>query len=369
MPRFAGLSTRLLVAQVIVLIAATMTAAAVALIVGPTIFHRHLIEAGVPMDSPEFTHTEMAFADASTLSLGIALATAFLFAIGVTWFVTRRLQAPLLELSSAAREVSRGHHGVRVRLSGAGPEFEAVGEAFNLMAGQLEQTEDTRRRLLSDVAHELRTPVATIRLYSEGLIDGVTTWNDDTARVFTDQTARLARLANDIDEVSRAEEGRLDLDCEEVSVDELAEAAVRAARERFADTGVDLQLETAGSVATDSPTVLVDRRRMGQVLDNLLSNALRHTPRGGSVVVGASRSGDEVVITVRDTGDGLTPDQLTHVFERFYRGATARERDRSGSGIGLTISRAIVDAHGGAIVARSDGAGLGATFVVSIPAK
>jgi len=353
---------------VIVLLAATLTAAAVALMVGPTIFHRHLVEAGVPMDSPEFTHMEMAFADASTLSLGIALATAFAFAIGVTWFVTRRLRAPLLQLSGAAREVSRGHHGVRVTLSGAGPEFEAVGEAFNLMASQLEQTEQTRRRLLSDVAHELRTPVATIRLYTEGLVDGVATWSDDTARVFTDQSARLARLANDIDEVSRAEEGRLDLDCEQVSVEELAEAGVRAARERFADAGVDLQLHT-GAPQTGPSTVMADRRRIGQVLDNLLSNALRHTPRGGSVVVAASRSGDEVIITVRDTGDGLTPDQLTRVFERFYRGAVARERDRSGSGIGLTISRAIVDAHGGAIVARSEGTGRGTTFVVSLPAK
>jgi signal transduction histidine kinase len=353
-----------MLAQVLVLGASVVTAGAVAAIVGPPLFHQHLLEAGQVPDSPQLAHIEQAYRDASLVSLAVALVIALVCAAAVTWYVTRRLQAPLGALASAAREVSRGHLGARVGPLGAGTEFDELGHAFNLMASQLEQTEDTRRRLLSDLAHELRTPIATLTVYCEGLRDGVTTWNAETERVMTEQTERLARLAADLDEVSRAEEGRLAMDLSPTPVRELIWSAAQAKREAFARQGVELDVraDTAPDV-----TVAADPRRVGQVLDNLLANALRHTPPGGSVRLFARAVHDAVEIVVADTGDGMSTDQLPHVFERFYRGDTARDRERGGSGLGLTISRAIADAHRGSLVASSPGPGQGSTFTLALP--
>ncbi len=362
--RGRGLASRLMFAQVLVLLASVLTAAVVAAFVGPPLFHQHLLEAGHAPNSPELAHIEEAYSDASLVSLGVALVIALACAAAVTWHVTGRMRAPLSALADAAREVSRGHLGARVDASGSGVEFDELGRAFNLMASRLEQTEDTRRRLLSDLAHELRTPIATLTVYCEGLRDGVTTWSADTERVITEQTQRLARLAADLDDVSRAEEGRLALDVSPTPVRDLMWSAVQARREDFAQEGVELVADDAAAARSQ---VEVDPRRIGQVLDNLLANALRHTPRGGSVRLSALAVGDSVEISVADTGDGIDTDQLLHVFERFYRGDSARDRQRAGSGLGLTISRAIADAHRGSLVADSDGPGQGSTFTLTLP--
>lgn len=359
-----GLASRLMLAQVLVLVASVLTAGLVALFVGPTLFHEHLLEAGHRPNTPELTHIEAAYRDASAVSLGVAVLVAMAFAAAVTWYVTRRLQQPLRQLTEASKELSRGHLHTRVIATGAGPEFDTLATAFNLMAGQLEQTEETRRRLLSDLAHELRTPIATLKLYTEGLHDGVTAWDEQTDRVLTEQTDRLARLAQDLDEVSRAEEGRIALERSVIAVGDLIWSATHANREAFTQQGVNLVTDphAAAGLAVDG-----DPRRLGQVLDNLLENALRHTGYGGTVTISAHRNGGEVEILVTDTGEGIPADQLPHVFERFYRGDTARDRDRRGSGIGLTISRAIIDAHRGGLTAASDGPGRGATFTVALP--
>lgn len=360
----AGLASRLMLAQVLVLGASVATAGAVAAIVGPPLFHQHLLEAGQAPDSPELAHIEQAYRDASLVSLGVALVIALACAAAVTWYVTRRMQAPLGALANAAREVSRGHFSARVGPLGAGTEFDELGRAFNLMASQLEETEGTRRRLLSDLAHELRTPIATLTVYCEGLRDGVTTWNAETEQVMTQQTERLARLAADLDDVSRAEEGRLALELSPTPVRDLIRSAAQAKREAFARQGVELDVQAD---AAPDLHVVADPRRVGQVLDNLLANALRHTPPGESVRLFARAVHDTVEIVVADTGDGMSADQLPHVFERFYRGDTARDRERGGSGLGLTISRAIADAHQGSLVADSSGPGQGSTFTLTLP--
>lgn len=361
-----GLASRFMLGQVLVLLASVLTAWLVAAVVGPPLFHQHLLEAGHAPNSPELAHIEQAYRDASLVSLGVALVIALACAAAVTWYVTRRMRAPLDALADAAREVSRGRLGARVGASGSGIEFDELGRAFNLMAGQLEQTEVTRRRLLSDLAHELRTPIATLTVHVEGLRDGVTTWSPDTERVMTEQTQRLSRLAADLDDVSRAEEGRLALELSPTPVRELIWSAVQAKREDFARQDVDLIAAAADSAGAE---VDVDPRRVGQVLDNLLVNALRHTPRGGSVRLSALTVGDTVEISVADSGGGISPDQLPHVFERFYRGDTARDRGRAGSGLGLTISRAIADAHQGSLVADSAGPGRGSTFTLTLPRR
>lgn len=362
--RGARLATRLLAAQALVLLASVLTAGLVALVVGPPLFHEHLLQVGHTLGEPELEHIEAAYRDASLTSLAVALVISVGCALVVTWLVTARLQGPLVALTAAARSVSQGKYDVQVETDGAGPELGTLAGAFNSMAAQIEHTEDTRRRLLTDLAHEMRTPLATIAAYLEGLDDGVLAWDRATADVLGDQVDRLRRLADDIEAVSKAEEGQLALEFTLVPVADLLTSAAGAVTDAYHAKGVALQLATEEVAGV---TVLADRQRLGQILSNLLANALRHTPSGGSVRLSGRRTGAVVTVTVSDTGEGIAAEHLPHVFERFYRADTARDRTAHGSGIGLTISRALAEAHGGSLVAASDGAGHGASFMLSLP--
>jgi two-component system, OmpR family, sensor histidine kinase BaeS len=358
------LAGRLMLGQTIVLLASILTAGLIASTVGPVIFHNHLLQSGDTANSPELGHIELAYREANALVLGVALLTSLICAMVVTWLVSRPLRRSLRELTDAARELSRGHYAGRVPAVGGGSELDTFASAFNSMAGRLEDVEATRRRLLSDLAHELRTPIATLSMYHEGLFDGVTDLSTETQKVLSAQTDRLARLAEDIDDVSWAEEGRLRLDRHPQQVQDLITTTAHGIRARYVDKGIALVIDVAPESGL---TVDVDDARIGQVLGNLLTNALRHTPPGGRVTITARSETDEVAIAITDTGEGILPAQLPHVFERFFRGDTARNRDRSGSGIGLTISKAIIDAHGGSITAHSDGSGQGARFEILLP--
>ncbi len=223
-----------MIGQALVLLAGVLTAGLVASLVGPPIFHDHLLQSGHTENSPELAHIEEAYRDASALSLGIALFIALLCAFAVTWLLTRLLRRPLDQLTDAARELSRGHYDRRVPTMGTVTELDALARAFNSMAQRLETVEDTRRRLLSDLAHELRTPIATLTAYHEGIFDGVTELTGDVRDVLTEQTQRLTHLADDITDVSTAEEGRLTLDRQPHTVAELIAAATDSAREHYA---------------------------------------------------------------------------------------------------------------------------------------
>ncbi|HYO86592.1 MAG TPA: ATP-binding protein [Dermatophilaceae bacterium] len=365
-PHRRGLAARLLAGQAIVLLAGCLTAGLVATLVGPLIFHDHLLQSGHQEDSPELTHIEMAYRDASLVSLGLGLLISLLAAGAVTWFLTRRLRRPLTELTDAARELARGHYTARVPDVGSGTELDTLAGAFNAMGARLENVEDTRRRLLSDLAHELRTPIATLTAYHDGLHDGITHLGAHSRVALCEQTDRLARLADDIDEVCTVEEGRLVLDLQPHAVGDLIRPAADGMRGRFADKGVNLLIDTDGAAGV---RITADRTRIGQVLTNLLSNALRHTPTGGTVTLSAAHEGGEMAIMVTDNGDGITAEQLPHVFERFYRGDNARDTGRSGSGVGLTISKALIDAHDGTITAASAGPAQGARFVIYLPRR
>mgnify|MGYP001054773147 FL=1 len=359
-----GLAARLLAGQSVVLVAGALTVGLVAAVVGPPIFHQHLLEAGHQQNSPELVHIEMAYRDASLIAVGVGLVISLIAAGIVTWVLARRLRRPLEQLTAAARDLSRGHYATRVPDVASGTELDTLASAFNTMAARLDSVEDTRRRMLSDLAHELRTPVATISAYHEGLHDGIAQLGPESRSVLTEQTQRLARLADDIDDVSTAEEGRLNLQLATTAVADLLWSAHENLRDQYADAGVNLVID-AGDAAGQS--VRVDRSRIGQVLTNLLTNALRHTHPGGTVSLSAQRVDEQVIIRVADDGDGMSAEQLEHAFERFYRGDAARTRDRTGTGIGLTISRAIVDAHGGFITATSPGAGCGTALVIELP--
>jgi signal transduction histidine kinase len=231
------------------------------------------------------------------------------------------------------------------------------------MAGSLEATERRRLRLVGDVAHELRTPLTTLDGYLEGLEDGVVTPGPETWQLLRRETARLNRLVGDLQDLWRAEARELPLRLASVDVAAVARDAVDRARPGA--TSRQITLDFAASSGDHS--ALADRDRVAQILDNYLSNALRYAPDGSPVMVSSERRDGSVVVSVRDFGPGLTPEQRSQVFERFYRVDPSRSRALGGAGIGLAIVRALAEAMDGRAWAESDGPGAGSTFFVSLP--
>ena len=347
------------------LLAGAFTIWLVASLVGPSIFHDHLQRAGDGQSPAETRHIEEAFASALLISVVIALLAAVAAALSVSWYFSRRVQRSINTVAEAASDIAAGRYGTRVPDPGLGGEFSTLSKTYNTLAERLESTEQTRRRMLGDLAHEMRTPLATLEAHLEAVEDGVRDFDPANRAVFWSSTRRLRRLAEDINAVSKAEEGQLNLTTAPVAAAELVATAVAVDQERYAHAGVLLARQ-----GTDCGHVDVDPERMGQVLTNLLDNALRHTDRGDTVTVSCCRlDQDWVQFAVSDTGDGIEADHLPHLFDRFYRADAARDRDHGGSGVGLAIAKALVEAHGGGISAFSQGAGQGATFTVRLPAS
>ena len=363
--RGAGLAGRLLVAQTLVLLTGGLTAWLIAANVGPSLFHNHLARANVGATSAQIVHTEEAYQSANAISLSVALLAALAVAMAVNVYIARRIGRSIATIADAASEVAGGHYDIRVSPPGLGAEFDALASGFNQMAGRLGSVERTRRRLLADLGHEMRTPVATLEAYLEALEDGVATLDAGTAELLRSQTRRLARLSEDIGTVSRTEEGQVRLDLRLVRPASLITSAVDSVAEEYETTGVRLVTDIAAGL----PELSLDPERIGQVLGNLLDNALRHTPAGGTVTISATtfRRTSGVVLSVADTGEGIPTEHLAHVFERFYRVDAARDREHGGSGIGLAIAKALVEAHGGQLTATSPGTGQGSTFRIILP--
>ena len=354
---------RLLAAQAIVLVAGAATTAVVAAVVGPPLFREHLHLAGVPMDSPEEVHAEEAYGYATVMSIGGALAVSALAALAVSFYGSRRLQRSITEVASAATDVAQGNYEIRVSSPRLGDDFDALSTAFNQMASRLQAVDSTRQRLFGDLAHEIRTPVAVLEAYIEALEDGVRTLTPQTAAMLRDQTRRLVRFSDDVAALAKAEESSVSMSYATIDVDRLTRQSVAAAQERYDTKGVALRLRLQQAL----PPLWADEQRLSQVLGNLLDNALRHTPSGGSVYVNCVRDGDRLRIAVADTGEGIAPEHLTRLFERFYRADAARDREHGGAGLGLAIAKALVQAHDGSISVASAGLGAGATFTVDLP--
>ncbi|TGD84987.1 HAMP domain-containing histidine kinase [Mycolicibacterium sp. CH28] len=332
------------------------------MLVGPPLFREHLRRAGVPADSHEQFHAEQAYRYATAISVGVAIAAAALTALVVTWYVSRRLQRSLSEVSAAVTRIADGRFDSRVSSPGLGAEFDALAAAVNAMATRLEDIEATRRRLLGDLAHEIRTPVSVIEAYLEALEDGVKTLDADSISVMRDQSKRLVRFSEDVGALAHAEEGQA-ISREWVDAEELVAAVLAAVADRADATDVAL----GARVDPGAGRLWVDPQRLGQVLGNLVDNALRHTPAGGRIDVEVTAAPGGTVITVVDTGEGVEAQHLPHLFERFYRADPARLRAGAGSGIGLAIAKAIVEAHGGRIGVRSAGPGTGTAFTIELP--
>jgi two-component system sensor histidine kinase BaeS len=268
----------------------------------------------------------------------------------------------------ASQRIAAGHYDERVRVPGdpAAGEVDELAQlalSFNRMAADLAQTEAMRRQLIGDVAHELRTPLTTIKGTAEGLLDGVLPPDAETFHHIQQEADRLQRLVRDLQELSRVEAGAYELDRRPTDPADLIRAVVDRLGRQFEDKGVALETDLPG----DLPPVLADEDRVGQVLLNLVGNALQYTPEGGQVRITARREGDAVAIAVRDTGIGIPPEHLPNLFTRFYRVDKSRSRAGGGSGIGLTIARHLVEAHGGTIRAESAGSGLGSVFTFTLP--
>ena len=358
-----SLGAKLLLGQLLVILAGAVTLLITTLSVGPAIF-RHHVRAALGTVPPDVArHLDDAFGAATLVSLGIAIGAATLTALGISWFVSRRVVEPIRGLAASAGRIARGAYAERVPASGA-DELADLAGSFNEMAASLQTAERRRRQLLADVAHELRTPLATVEAYVEGLAAGVLPADAETGQAMRTEMRRLNRLVDDLQRVSRAEERQLDLHVVPTSAADLVTTAVSAATPAYGSKGVTLEADAEPRLAP----IAVDLDRIGEVLANLLDNALRHTAPGGRVRVTAAGRGREVELAVADTGEGIAPDHLERVFERFFRADPARARASGGSGIGLAIARAIVEAHGGSIRAASDGPGTGATFAITLPA-
>lgn len=358
----SGMLRRLLLVQALVLLAVGVTTWVVAALVGPPLFRDHLHQAGVPHNSSEQFHAEQAYQHATAISITVAIAVAAMTAFVVTVYLSRRVQHSVAEISAAATSVAEGRYHIRVTPPQLGDEFDGLASAFNQMAQRLQAVESTRRQLFGDLAHEIRTPVAVLEAYLEAVEDGVKTLDAQTVAMLREQARRIVRFSADAAALAQAEEAHTTIAPEWVDSGQLVGAVSAAVTDRYAAKGVALTTRV-----DDAPRLWGDSQRLGQVMANLLDNALRHTPAGGHVTLAVGTIGTDVVFTVADDGEGVAAEHLPHLFERFYRADMARDRDGRGAGIGLAIAKALTEAHGGHIDATSRGPGTGTTFTVTVP--
>lgn len=274
----------------------------------------------------------------------------------------RRITAPLRALADAARRIGRGDLSARVEVGGD-DEVGEVAQTFNVMADELRRSDESRRQLLADIAHELGTPLAVLQANVEGMLDGVVETSPEKMAALHTQVQILARLTKDLRDLSLAQQGRLPLDRRPLDLAVLVREVADLSRPVAEDKGVRLEVSAGATLMA-----WADRDRVAQVLHNLLANAVRYTESGGRVAISAGRSDGDVQVEVADTGVGIPPDELPHVFDRFYRADRSRSRATGGAGLGLAVVKYLVEAHGGRVWVRS-ALGKGSTFGFALPAQ
>jgi signal transduction histidine kinase len=274
---------------------------------------------------------------------------------------SRMISRPVVKLTEATRAVAAGDLNVRVQGHCPG-ELGELASAFNQMTEELARADELRRNMTADVAHELRTPLSVIQGKIEGVLDGVYPATPEHLEPILEETRLLAHLVEDLRLLALVEAGQLSLQKQAVGVDDL----LRDAQVNFGPQADDRGIILALDLPPELPMVEADRRRISQVLGNLMANALRHTPQGGCVTLSAAAVEDGVEISVSDTGVGIQPDDLPYIFERFWRGEKSRSRAGGGSGLGLAIVKQLVEMHGGSIAVKSV-PGAGSTFRFTLP--
>jgi signal transduction histidine kinase len=318
-----------------------------------------VISSGEP---PELSNRETDYLERTNRALLYAAGGAALLALILGIFLARGLTSPLRELTDATRLLAKGQLGQQVVVSSR-DEIGELGSAFNQMSSELKRLVDQRQQMTADIAHDLRTPLTVIDGYIEAMQDSVLEATPERLETIHKEVQHLKRLVADLRTLSLAEAGQLSLNPVGVAPQELlaqVEAAYRLAAEQ---KGVEMTLLES----EDSPEIKVDPDRMMQVLSNLLDNALRHTPAGGNIQLKVEKVQSWVDLIVVDSGEGISPETLPYIFDRFYRGDHARQETRGESGLGLAIANSIIVMHGGELKAHSDGAGKGSTFTVRLP--
>lgn len=366
------LPVRLYLSYAVVVVAGAATAFVSTRLLAPRFFDAQMsMMAGMSNDtwlmmdySPMSTSRQTvraAYAASLNGALLVSMGVALLVAGGAALLVTQRLMKPLIAVRQATRRIADGDYQSRVPMPRE-PEMAALATDVNTLATNLAVTEQRRTRLLGDVAHEMRTPLTTLDGYVEGMIDGVFHPEPTTLNALSVELRRLHRLADDLAALSRAQEQRFDLTLVSTDLSALVRSATARLSPQFDDAQVRLDVN-----ATAPFEAMVDPDRITQLVTNLLGNALVATPAGGVVTVKLAIANECASIQVTDNGVGLSADDQSRVFERFYRAPNALRRSQ-GSGVGLTIAREIAHAHGGTLSAQSAGVGLGATFIVTVPA-
>ncbi len=305
---------------------------------------------------------EQQFLQATRRSLWRAGLAAVAAALVLSLLLFRQLTRPLRRLDAATRQIARGEFGERVHIDSA-DEIGRLARSFNEMTESLERSERTKKRMIADVSHELRTPLAAVRSALEGLRDGLIQPTPETLASLHDKILLTTRLVRDLHQLALADAGRLPIHPAPCRLEDLVDSIVETIGVQLEDS--ELRLERR--IDADLPPVVVDRQRIEQVLLNLLANAIRHTPPAGTILLGAKRRHTGIELSVCDNGPGLSDADLVHVFDRFYRADDARATD-GGAGLGLSIAKALVDAHGGRIWAENRPEG-GACFRLLLPSR
>jgi signal transduction histidine kinase len=305
---------------------------------------------------------EASFLTSVNRSLWLAILVAGLTALLLALLFASTLLKPLHTLKAAAGRMEQGDLSQRVSIKGKG-EIGALAHAFNAMADGLSRAEQVRRNLVSDVAHELRNPLMNIRGYLELLQDQVLEPTPETLASLYEETSLLSRLIADLQDLSLAEAGQLHLTRRPISLEEVVSQTVQMVQPHLARKNLALHVH----LPPDLPCIEADQERVAQILRNLLSNAITHTPSKGEICITASASESLVTIRMKDTGAGIAPEHLPYLFERFYRVDSSRARATGGTGLGLAVVKQMVQAHGGQIVVESQ-PGKGTCFTFTLPA-
>lgn len=305
---------------------------------------------------------ERGFLRTTRRSLWLAGLAAVAVAIILSVFLLRQVTRPLRRLDAATRRIARGDFSKRVEIR-TSDEIGRLGRSFNEMTESLERSEQTKKQMIADVSHELRTPLAAVRSGLEGLRDGLIEPTPATLASLHDKILLTTRLVRDLHQLALADAGRLSIQPAPCRIDEIVETIVGTIGVQLEDSGIRLDRR----IATGLPALVIDRQRIEQVFLNLLANAIRHTPDGGSISISAAGHAEGIVISICDSGAGLTETDLAHVFDRFYRADDARTSD-AGAGLGLSIAKMLVDAHSGRIWAENAPSG-GACFRVVLPTE
>ncbi len=324
----------------------------------------HLLPALRPYSAWPLDTAQMAFLDQVNRMLWIGVAAALAVALVVGGVLFRSITAPLRELTAASEAISRGELSARAEVRGD-DEVAQLADAFNSMAGSLAQMEEARRNQSADIAHELRTPLTVLQGTLEAMLDEIYPTDAENLEAALTQTRTLSRLIEDLRVLALADAGKLRLEKEELDLEDCLRGIVEAYQPQAKEQAIALALESPAGL----PTVSADRDRLTQVMGNLLTNSLHYVPEGGHVRVEAKGRDGEVVVLVKDDGGGIPPDDMPHIFERFWRADPARRQATGGSGLGLSIARHIVEAHGGRMwAAETDGGGLIIGFTLPVAA-